>query len=58
MVNACVPKKSPDICFGEIKFGIKLALEADYQWKVSLKILNSVDYDSFSDLFSAYLKTI
>ena len=32
--------------------------EADYQWKVSLKILNSVDYDSFSDLFSAYLKTV
>ena len=27
-------------------------------WKVSLKILNSVDYDSFSDLFSVYLKTI
>ena len=26
MVNACVPKKSPDICLGEIEFGIKLAL--------------------------------
>ena len=32
--------------------------EADFLWKVSLKILNSVDYDSFSDLFSVYLKTI
>ena len=26
MVNACVPKKSSDICFGEIQFGIKHAL--------------------------------
>ena len=26
MVNACVPKKSPDICLREIQFGIKLAL--------------------------------
>ena len=26
MVNTCVPKKSPDICLGEIKIGIKLAL--------------------------------
>ena len=26
MVNVSVPKKSPDICFGEIEFGIKLEL--------------------------------
>ena len=26
MVNACVHKKSPDICIGEIWFWIKLAL--------------------------------
>ena len=32
--------------------------EADFLWKVSLKILNSVDNDSVSDLFSVYLKAI
>ena len=26
MANACVPKKSPDICLGEISFGMELAL--------------------------------
>ena len=31
--------------------------EADFLWKVSLKMLNSVDHNSFSDLFSAFLKT-
>ena len=32
--------------------------EADFLWKVSLKILNWTDFYSFSDLISDYLKTI
>ena len=32
--------------------------EADFLWKVSLKILKKADYDSFSDLFLASLKTV
>ena len=32
--------------------------EADFLWKVSLKIMNSVDYDRISDLFSVKIKTI
>ena len=32
--------------------------EADFPQKVSLKMLNYGDYNSFSDLFSACLKTI
>ena len=31
---------------------------ADFLWKVGLKILNKADYNSFSDLFSEYLKPI
>ena len=31
--------------------------EADFPQKVSLKILNLVDYSSFSDLFIVYLNT-
>ena len=32
--------------------------EADFLWKVSLKMLNKEDFYSFSDLFSVCLKTI
>ena len=32
--------------------------EVDLLWKVSLKMLNSVNNDSFSDLLLVYLKTI
>ena len=32
--------------------------EADFLWKVSLKMLNLTDYDSISHLFSVSLKTI
>ena len=32
--------------------------EVDFLWKVCLKILNKADYNSYSDLFSEYLKTI
>ena len=32
--------------------------EADFLWKVSLKMLNSGDHNSFSDLFLVFLKTI
>ena len=32
--------------------------EADFQWKVSLKMLNQGDYNSFSDLVSACQRTI
>ena len=32
--------------------------EADFPQKVSLKIWNYVDYNSFSDLFIVYLNTI
>ena len=32
--------------------------EADFPKKVSLKMLNKVDYNSFSDLFSVCLETI
>ena len=32
--------------------------EADFPQKVSLKMLNKGDYNSFSDLFSVCLKTI
>ena len=30
----------------------------DFLQKVSLKILNSADYNSFSDLFAVYVRTI
>ena len=40
MVNACVPKKSPDICFGEIQFGITLAL-AFYKTKNKQNMFNN-----------------
>ena len=32
--------------------------EADFPQKISLKMLNNGDYNSFSDLFSDCLKTI
>ena len=32
--------------------------EADFPYKVSLKMLNYGDYNSFYDLFSDYLNTI
>ena len=32
--------------------------KADFLWKVSLKILNKADCDSFSELLLGYLKTI
>ena len=32
--------------------------EADIPWKVSLKILNLADYDSFTDLFAVCLQTV
>ena len=32
--------------------------EADFLWKVSLKILNYAEYNSFSDIYTIDLKTI
>ena len=32
--------------------------EADFLWKVSLKMLNKADFNSFSGLFSVHLRTI
>ena len=32
--------------------------EADFLWKVSLKMLNSADNNIFSDLVSVYLKVV
>ena len=49
----------PRVCMGEFsRFSIIQDFEAYFLWKVSLKILNKAEYNSFSDIFTVYLKAI